>query len=187
MRHFSLGQQWILFALSLLILGLLCYRFYIPSLLPSPEVSRTEIVIEVLGDVAKPGIHFFQNSPTVMDALHAAGDVQGTLVLTESQPEGLEAGTSLTVTKVPGGYLKVNLGKMEARKLLVFSLPLDLNQVSTGDLCLVPGIGEALAREIVAYRERMGKFQSVEELKDVKGIGDKKWDALKVYFVISQP
>jgi DNA uptake protein ComE-like DNA-binding protein len=39
---------------------------------------------------------------------------------------------------------------------------------------LIPGVGESLAREIVAYRERRSGFRSVEELKDedVKGIGE---------------
>jgi competence protein ComEA len=73
---------------------------------------------------------------------------------------------------------------MEARKLLVFSIPLDLNRVSAEDLCLIPGIGESLAREIVTYRERRKGFRSIEELKKVKGIGEKKYKDLKETFTI---
>jgi competence protein ComEA len=73
---------------------------------------------------------------------------------------------------------------MEARKLLVFSIPLDLNRVSVEDLCLIPGIGESLAREIMTYRERRRGFRSVEELKNVKGIGEKKWRAIKTFFTV---
>jgi competence protein ComEA len=49
---------------------------------------------------------------------------------------------------------------------------------------LIPGIGESLAREIVTYRERRKGFRSVEELKNVRGIGEKKYKDLKVYFII---
>ncbi|MDO9123529.1 MAG: helix-hairpin-helix domain-containing protein, partial [Deltaproteobacteria bacterium] len=75
-------------------------------------------------------------------------------------------------------------GTMEAHKLLVFNIPLDLNRVSMEDLCLLPGIGESLAREIITYRERRKGFRSVEELKNVKGIGEKKYQSLKTFFVI---
>jgi len=71
---------------------------------------------------------------------------------------------------------------MEARKLLALSIPLDLNRVSVDDLCLIPGIGESLAREIVSYRERRKGFRSVEELKNVKGIEEKKYRSLKAFF-----
>ena len=71
---------------------------------------------------------------------------------------------------------------MEARKLLVFSIPLDLNRVSVEDLCLIPGIGESLAKEIVSYREKRKGFRSVDDLKNVKGIGEKKWKEVKKYF-----
>jgi competence protein ComEA len=52
------------------------------------------------------------------------------------------------------------------------------------DLCLIPRIGGVLAREIVTYRERRKGFRSVEELKNVKGIGEKKHKDLKECFII---
>jgi len=72
---------------------------------------------------------------------------------------------------------------MQANKLLVFSIPLDINRVSMEDLCLIPGIGESLAREIVVYRERKKGFRSVEDLKHVKGIGEEKYKFLRTFFI----
>jgi len=80
--------------------------------------------------------------------------------------------------------IKIKLSRMEANKLLALSIPLDLNRVSVEDLCLIPGIGESLAREIVTYRERRKGFRSVGELKNVKGIGGKKWIEFKKFFVV---
>jgi len=101
-----------------------------------------------------------------------------------SSSERLETGTVISVGKETEKEIRMKLGRMEAHKLLVFSVPLDLNRVSVEDLCLIPGIGESLAREIVAHRERRG-FRSVQELKNVKGIGEKKWKELKPYFAVA--
>jgi len=81
--------------------------------------------------------------------------------------------------------IKIKISRMEANKLLVFSIPLDLNRVSMEDLCLIPGIGESLAQEMIAYRERRRGFRSVEELKNVKGIGEKKYQSLKTFFIVN--
>jgi competence protein ComEA len=190
MKHFSLSQQWVLSLLALLMLGLLYFRFYhtpLPS--PSEEVFH-EVVIEVAGEVKIPGIQLFRETPTLRSVLQKAGGFkEASLQGTGSLSERLETGTLVTVaekTSLKGSdaEIRVTLGRMEAKKLLVFSIPLNLNRVSVEDLCLVPGIGEPLAREIVTYRDRKKGFRSVEELKNVKGIGETKMDAVRNYFTL---
>jgi competence protein ComEA len=190
MKHFSLSQQWILSLLAFLILSLLYFRFYHPSLpSPSEEVYR-EVVIEVTGEVRTPGIQLFREAPTLRSVLEKAGGFQeASLQGNDSLSEPLETGTLVTVARRkfqegPNDEIRVTLGRMEAKKLIVFSIPLDLNRASVEDLCLVPGIGEPLAREIVTTRERRKGFRSVEELKDIKGIGDAKWHAMRTYFTV---
>ena len=43
----------------------------------------------------------------------------------------------------------------------------------------IDGIGEATAAKIIAYREENGPFKSIEDIKDVSGIGDKKFESMK--------
>lgn len=57
--------------------------------------------------------------------------------------------------------------------------PIDLNKASTEQLESLPGIGEVLARRIVEYRTLRGGFRSPEELKNVNGIGDKKYAQIR--------
>lgn len=197
---YSLGQQWVLLGLAFVILGLLFFRFYVHPPFHPPEIRR-EFVVEVTGEVRKPGIYIFQNPSTLREAIEKAGGVKATgFSNDDSLSKTLETGTLLTISKAtPVGAIhefplqvreieqdtiKVKIGRMAANKLLVFSIPLDLNRVSMEDLCLVPGIGDSLAREIVAHRERIKGFQSVSELKNVKGIGEKKYQTLEKYFFV---
>jgi competence protein ComEA len=203
LKYFSLAQQKFLFVLALILLGSLYFKFYYQPLSPSSEESVKETVVEVLGEVQNPGVYLFQYPPTLKEAIEKAGGMKETAHFDEtSSTEILETGTLLTVVKEPqniasspsfamGGRgrinqeeIKVRISRMEANKLLVFSLPLDLNRVSKEDLCLIQGIGESLAQEIITYRERSRGFRSVEELKKVKGIGEKKYQSIKDFFAL---
>ncbi len=181
---FSLGQQKTLFGLALLLLALLYFRFHHQPPLP-PETAHKEIVIEVVGEVQKPGVYIFKHSPTLSEGIEKAGGIKGQTLSGKDIPsETLETGTLLNVRKVSSQEIQIQIERMEAEKLIVFSIPLDLNRVSAEDLCLIPGIGEALAQEVIAYRKRRKGFRSVEELKNVKGIGDKKWKEFKPYLTV---
>jgi competence protein ComEA len=203
LKYFSLHQQWFLFFTALLLLGILTLKFYYSPSFPPSEGFVKEVVVEVSGEVLNPGIYLFQNPPTLREAIERAGGLRETAQLdTPSSSEILETGVLLTVTRespqIPlslpspkgrhGGVkpdeIKVRIGRMAANKLVVFSIPFDLNRISLEDLCLIPGIGESLAQEIIAYRERRRGFQSVDELKNVRGIGEKKFRRLKEFFII---
>lgn len=57
--------------------------------------------------------------------------------------------------------------------------PVNINVASAGDLVAVPGVGPVTAGRIVEYRAAHGKFQSVDELLNVKGIGKVKLEQMK--------
>ena len=56
---------------------------------------------------------------------------------------------------------------------------LNLNTATKDDLITLPGIGPALADQIIAYREERGGFYTIYELETISGIGDKKIDQIK--------
>jgi competence protein ComEA len=185
MRYLSLGQQKVLYALALIILIIIYFQFYYHPFRSPLEENIREVVVEVLGEVRNPGIQIFHHSPTLKESIEKAGGLKDVAFFDmDSSSEGLETGTLLTIVKESRDEIKIKFGRMEARKLIVFSIPLDLNRVSVEDLCLIPGIGESLAHEIVNYRERKKGFRSIEELKNVKGIGEKKYQSFKTFFSI---
>ncbi|WP_201346841.1 ComEA family DNA-binding protein, partial [Lactobacillus nasalidis] len=56
---------------------------------------------------------------------------------------------------------------------------ININTASASDLQKLNGIGEKKAEQIIAYRQEKGGFKSIDELKEVSGIGDKTFAAIK--------
>jgi competence ComEA-like helix-hairpin-helix protein len=138
-------------ALLVLVGGALGWRLLGPSA-PPPGVR-----VEVRGDVPSPGWHRVE-PPTVRAALEAAG------VMGEGSGAPLHEGdrvrrTEEGVTVHPAG------------NPLLVALPVDLNEAGPEALQAVPGLGETLARAIVADRARRGPFYAVRDLARVRGIG----------------
>ena len=65
------------------------------------------------------------------------------------------------------------------------SLKLDLNKAVADDLMEISGIGKSTAQKIVKYREDNGRFKSIDELKEVPGIGETKFETFKYYITVS--
>jgi competence protein ComEA len=60
----------------------------------------------------------------------------------------------------------------------------DLNKATVEQLTTLPGIGQAIAARIVQHREKEGAFGSVEELMNVRGIGEKSFEKLRPYVTV---
>lgn len=79
------------------------------------------------------------------------------------------------------GSRRVTSFKNQKNKQLPAAGSVDLNRASVTELELLPHIGPAMARRITAFRKNNGKFKSLQDLKKVKGIGDKTFTLIKPY------
>jgi competence protein ComEA len=187
LRFLSPPQQGLLLTLAFFIFLLLYGRLDHPSSLPVSAERFHEVVVEVSGEVPHPGIYLFKTRPSLKEALEKAGGIRDVGPVPQSlSSEEVETGTRIVVAKENPDEIRVKSGRMEAKKLLVFSIPLDLNRASLEDLSLIPGIGDALAKEIIALRQKKRPFRSIQELKEVKGMGHKKWEKVYPYVTVNR-
>ena len=56
---------------------------------------------------------------------------------------------------------------------------ININKASQSELKQINGVGDSTANKIIDYRENVGKFKKIEDIKEVKGIGDAKFEAIK--------
>lgn len=61
---------------------------------------------------------------------------------------------------------------------------ININTATALELTTLPGIGDVLAARIVAYREENGAFQSIDEIDNVEGIGDARFEQIKDYITV---
>jgi len=161
----------------------------LPAALPAASVSEARnpssantpgddaIVISVVGRVATPGLVTLPDGARVADALEAAGDpVPGADLGSLNLARRLSDGEQLYVgvPTPPGAELPAapHSGQPGAA-------PVDLNSASSAALDTLPGVGPVTAQRILDWRTQHGRFASVEQLREIEGIGPSRFDKLK--------
>ncbi|MFF4467938.1 helix-hairpin-helix domain-containing protein [Streptomyces sp. NPDC001599] len=141
-------------------------------------VAGPEIVVDVGGKVRKPGIHRLPAGSRVADALRAAGGVRpGTKTDGLNRARFLVDGEQVIVgaPAPPAGSGAAPGGPAGAAP----AAPVSLSTATTDQLDTLPGVGPVLAQHIIDYRTQHGGFRSVDELREVNGIGERRFADLR--------
>lgn len=74
--------------------------------------------------------------------------------------------------------------KLSGAKLLTLNKKINLNTATEKDLEAISGIGSKTAEKIIEYRKENGKFEKIEDVMNIKGIKDKKFEKIKNYLSV---
>jgi competence protein ComEA len=155
--------------------------------------AAPDLVVDVCGAIARPGVYHLPAGARVCDLLDAAGGAtsQAELAavnlaakLTDGQQVAVpKRGQAATVVGAGGpggaGGSSAGTGGAATAGPSAASAPVNLNLATAEQLDALPGVGPSTAQKIIDYRTANGSFRSVEDLKNVSGIGDAKFAALK--------
>ncbi len=178
MPAFSRTQLGIILLLGALLFVVYAWRgnFGLTYSAP-PAVAPNPVFVEMVGEVARPGVYSFPAPPTLPEVWRRAG---GPEPLPQSDST-ISSGSRIEVTHTTGAY---RLSRMSGPRLLTLGLALDVNTATAEELEALPGIGPALAQRIVEYRKAHCPLRKLEDLLEVSGIGPKKLAELKPFISV---
>ena len=150
-----------------------------------PELPTT-VFVEVKGAVVSPGVYELPADARVKNVLDVAVLSENADLLTVSQSAKL---TDEMVVYIPyEGEIDDETAVKTfstAAKENVAAGQVNINTASIAELTTLNGIGEKKAQAILTYREEQGLFTTLEEIKNIPGIGDKTFENLKPYITIN--
>lgn len=135
--------------------------------------SAGDVVVDVTGAVARPGVYRLPAGSRVTDAVGRAGGATGAALLEAiNLAARLADGQQVVVPKKgPGGTAFTTAGTEDG--------PISLGTASAEQLDTIDGIGPVTAQKIVEYRDQQGGLASVDQLDQVSGIGPATMQSLR--------
>jgi len=146
-----------------------------------------EMVLHIVGAVKNPGIVKIKEGSRIVDVIEAVGGItedadtskinlayiveDGQKIFIPSITDEITEETEY-VTSESGDNIIVDDNEGE-------NIMVNINKATQTELETLPGIGPAMALRIIEHREENGNFENIEEIKNVKGIGDAKFENIK--------
>ncbi len=159
-------------------------RFVYPTVpCPNPPVhslaAENTVPVEIISERGIAGIYFLEKGSSLTHLLRETTHYENVPTLPD-----VHQAMALRLTDDTQAQHGVLIEQMESAKRLALGLPIDINRATMDELILVPGIGAVTAEKIVLLRKEKGGFVSLDELKEISGIKDKKLQKLKPYLMV---
>jgi len=163
------------------------------STAPTEPTPSAEVVVHVSGAVKRSGVYRLAPDSRVADAIDQAGGATEHADLDAlNLAEPLQDGQKIHVPRKGEASAPALASVAPSRTprsapqaaAATPQFPINLNTATAEQLEAIPGIGPVLAQRIIEYRQTHGRFQSVDELLEVRGIGSKRLENMRPYVVV---
>lgn len=159
--------------------------------------SGGKIFIDIAGEVKNPGVYEVTSDSRIFEAIEKAGGLTEKADTTNvNQAETVKDGQKISIpkkgataqssggessqtTSAPASNAQTSAGTDPAS-----GTKININSADSSQLQTINGIGPSTAEKIIRYRTSKGAFKSIDDLKKVNGIGDKKLEKLRPYVTI---
>jgi competence protein ComEA len=148
----------------------------------SEKDEPQRVYVYVVGEVASPGVLEMQEGDRIFQALEKARPGEDADLTMVNLAAPISDGDTIVVPKVGEEPTPTLSGSSVgySGQATVSNGPLNINVATVEELDQrLPGIGPALAQRIVDYRQKNGGFKAIEELQEVSGIGEKRYEEIK--------
>lgn len=147
----------------------------------SSEVSEMEdepeikLFVDISGQVKNPGVYQVEEGTRLFQLIELAGGLNASADINGlNQAEIITDGQKIIIPKEGEVATLPSLTDTGAGQGLV-----NINQADSIALQEIPGVGPSTAEKIINYRTEHGRFKSIEEIKNVNGIGEKTYEKMK--------
>jgi competence protein ComEA len=146
----------------------------------SASAANGELVVSVAGPVVRPGLVRLPVGARVADAVAAAGGpVPGTDMTGVNLARRLTDGEHVVVGPAGAAGLAGSAGPGPVASPGGSGARVDLNTATLADLDALPGVGPVTAQRILDWRAANGRFSSVDQLREIEGIGETRFSRLR--------
>jgi len=158
---------------------------YISSTPENVIEEISQIIVHVAGEVINPGLVTLAENSRIDNAISAAGGVTELADVSKiNLAYALQDGQKIYIPSIYDEeelvYIEVSAGD---NIVIPTESPqsnlINLNTATQAELQTLPGVGESTAKKIIDYRTKNGKFKQIEDIMNVSGIGEAKFNAIK--------
>ncbi|MBO1200462.1 helix-hairpin-helix domain-containing protein [Staphylococcus simiae] len=143
--------------------------------------ENKEVFVDIKGEVKHPKVYKMTTSDRVSDVLKQAE------LTTDADTSNINLSEKLVDQKmivIPKKGQNSNLVVNQASNNNNLKEKVNLNLATEDSFKQIPGIGQTKAKAIIEFRTQHGSFNNIEQLRDIKGFGNKTYDKLKEYFTL---
>lgn len=148
------------------------------------------IKIHITGQINKPGVIELEIGSRISDAIEKAGGLTTFANLENvNLAYALEDGQKIYIPSIEEKnelYIQEGIDEniVEKTNISDSEKTININKAKETELEKIPGIGPAMAQKIIKYREENGSFKTIDDIKNVSGIGEKKYESIKQYITV---